>query len=253
MLEELSLFAYLGIFILIAFSGFIDSIAGGGGLISIPTYMIFGVPAEFILGTNKTVSTSGTTIAVSRYILNGKIDWKTVGYAIIAALIGSQIGASYSHILSKETMTLILIFIVPFIFILNLKLSGNKRQESEVSSLVLKSVLIGFFIGGYDGFFGPGTGTFLIFSFVTILHWDFGKASANARIINYASNLSAFVYFLFNGNILWEVVVIGLLGSFLGNWIGSGLVVKLSEKIVKPIFNTVLIMLLIKCIYDVFI
>lgn len=248
-MEELTLLNYTGIFILIAFSGFVDSIAGGGGLISIPTYIIFGIPAENLLGTNKTVSTTGTTLAVFRYIKEKRIDWNTTGYAVIFSLLGSYFGARYSYILSKELMTYILIGIVPFILFLNFRLN-EKPDSTQVRYLLVKSSLIGLIIGSYDGFFGPGTGSFLIFAFVTLLHWDFGKASANARVINYASNLSAFIFFLTSGKILWAVALVAICASIIGNWFGSGLVISKSSKIVKPMFNSVLCLLLLKCIYD---
>ncbi|MCW8893082.1 MAG: TSUP family transporter, partial [Deltaproteobacteria bacterium] len=118
---EIEIWQYFAVFILIGFSGFIDSIAGGGGLISIPTYLALGMPAELILGTNKCVSSSGTTFAVFRYIRNRTIIWKTVIYAIGAALVGSAIGASLAQYLSRSLIFTMLLVVIPILLYLQSK------------------------------------------------------------------------------------------------------------------------------------
>ena len=113
---DIALWQYAVVFLLIGFSGFVDSIAGGGGLISVPTYLAMGLPADFILGTNKCVSSSGTTIAVFRYIQNRTILWGTVVFAISAALVGSAIGAALSAYLSRNIIFVLLLLVIPFLF-----------------------------------------------------------------------------------------------------------------------------------------
>ncbi len=252
---EFALWQYLLLFILIGFSGFIDSIAGGGGLISVPTYLALGLPADLLLGTNKCVSSTGTTIAVFRYVRNRTILWKTVGYAIVAALIGSAIGASLSRFLSRESLFIILLVVIPLLFFLQSRhvVAADRLDTLTAPQIALRSALAGLIIGGYDGIFGPGTGTFLLLSFMVFLRMTPRQASANARIVNYASNLAAFVFFLFNGQILWQVAGVAIAGSICGNWLGSGLVLKNADRIVVPVFRFVLFLLLIKCAYDLFV
>jgi uncharacterized membrane protein YfcA len=251
---EIQLWQYLAVFLLIGFAGFIDSIAGGGGLISVPTYLAMGMPAELILGTNKCVSSTGATFAVFRYIRSRTILWQTVSYAILAALVGSAIGASLSTYLSRHLIFTLLLIVIPVLLYLQAGKMPSQAARPELSrrQIVSRASLAGFFLGGYDGIFGPGTGTFLLLAFMMFLHMGTREASANARIVNYASNVSAFIYFLIQGRIYWPVAMIAVFASILGNWLGSGLVISNADRIVVPVFRFVLLLLMLKCSYDLF-
>jgi uncharacterized membrane protein YfcA len=254
LMMEFEIWQYVVVFLLIGFAGIIDSIAGGGGLIAVPTYLALGLPAELILGTNKCVSSSGTTFAVFRYIKNRTILWRTVIYAIVAALIGSAVGASLSSYLSRNLIFILLLIVIPILFYLQTRhmVSQADKPELTVRQIACRAIIAGFFIGGYDGIFGPGTGTFLLLAFMVFLHMSTREASANARIVNYASNISAFAYFLIQGRIFWPVAFIAIAGSICGNWIGSGMVIKDADKVVVPVFRFVLVLLMLKCGYDLF-
>ncbi len=251
---EIELWQYAVVFVLIGFAGFIDSIAGGGGLISVPTYLALGMPVELILGTNKCVSSSGTTFAVFRYIRSGSILWKTVIFAIVAALIGSAFGASLSSYLSRSIIFALLLTVIPILFYLQARHMGECGVKAELTQrqIACRSALAGFVIGGYDGIFGPGTGTFLLLAFMLFLHMSAREASANARIVNYASNVSAFAYFLWHGLIFWPIAFVAIAGAICGNWLGSGLVISNADKVVIPVFRFVLTLLMLKCGYDLF-
>ena len=251
---EIELWQYFAVFLLIGFAGFIDSIAGGGGLISVPTYLALGMPVELILGTNKCVSSSGTSFAVFRYIRSGSILWKTVIFAIVAALVGSALGASLSSYLSRSIIFGLLLGVIPILFYLQARHMGREVKSVELtqSQVAFRSTLAGFFIGGYDGIFGPGTGTFLLLAFMLFLHMTTREASANARIVNYASNVSAFAYFLYHGLIFWPIAFVAIAGAICGNWLGSGLVINNADKVVIPVFRFVLALLMLKCGYDLF-
>ncbi|MDT8419754.1 MAG: TSUP family transporter [Desulfuromonadales bacterium] len=252
---HIELWQYAIVFVLIGFSGFIDSIAGGGGLISVPTYLALGLPAELILGTNKCVSSTGTSFAVFRYIRNRTILWKTVGYAIVAALIGSAIGASLASYLSRSIIFGLLLGVIPILLYLQARQVPEKesRQPLSQAQINVRAALAGLILGGYDGIFGPGTGTFLLLAFMLLLHMSTREASANARIVNYASNVSAFVYFLIQGKVFWPVAVVAICGSICGNWLGSGMVINNADRVVVPVFRFVLTLLMLKCGYDLFI
>lgn len=248
---DFSVLQYFFLFVLVAFAGFVDSIAGGGGLITVPTYIALGVPSEFILGTNKCVSTTGGTLSIFRYIKNGVVDFKLMIYGIFTGFVGSMVGAQMSAHLDSEKMVYILIVIVPIIFILNYFkekiVAGNEEHSQE--TLIVRTLLIGLIIGCYDGFFGPGTGTFLIIAMVFLLNMSMVEASPNARVINFTSNISAFIFFLFKGVILWKVALIAILASLTGNHLGSSVVLKGNHRLVKYVFNFVLVLLLCKSIY----
>ncbi len=251
---DIALWQYAAIFLLIGFAGLIDSIAGGGGLVSVPTYMAVGMPPEFILGTNKCVSSSGTTLAVYRYVSNKAILWHTMVFSIVAALIGSAIGANLSRHLSKDIMFVILLVVIPVIFLLQVRQGRLETAKKTLAPGIAacRAAAIGLVVGGYDGLFGPGTGTFLLLAFMAFLNMTTREASANARIVNYASNLSAFFFFLFQGRIFWPIAAVAIAGSICGNWIGSGLVLKNADKVVVPVFRFVLLLLLVKCGYDLY-
>ncbi|AYF44247.1 MULTISPECIES: sulfite exporter TauE/SafE family protein [Halobacteriovorax] len=253
-MEDISLIQGIGIFIFILFAGFIDSMAGGGGLITIPTYLAAGVPAPFILGTNKCVSCCSKSLSIFRYIKNKKIDFKFILPPTIAAFIASLIGARLSSILDSKHMVYILILVIPFIFIMKY-LKGRRGlvdpSKLEKTQVIIRSSIIGLMIGGYDGFFGPGTGTFLIISMMFFLHFDILKASPHAAFINYTSNVAAFITFLIKGVIMWKVVAIALPAGLIGNYLGSNQVLKENRTTVTTAFNVVLVGLLVKSIYDI--
>lgn len=251
---DIQLWQYVIVFLLIGFAGFIDSIAGGGGLVAVPTYLALGMPAELILGTNKCVSSTGATFAVFRYIRSRTIIWKTVIYAILAALLGSVIGASLSAYLSRALIFTMLLVVIPILLYLQARQVPSHSVAPDLTQrqVILRTILAGFFLGGYDGIFGPGTGTFLLLAFMLFLHMNAREASANARIVNYASNVSAFAYFLIQGRIFWQIAVVAVFASIFGNWLGSGLVLSNADRIVVPVFRFVLLMLMLKCSYDLF-
>ncbi len=251
---EIELWHYAAVFLLVGFAGFIDSIAGGGGLIAVPTYLALGLPAELILGTNKCVSTAGTSFAVFRYIRNRTILWKTASYGIAAALLGSAIGASFASYLSRSLIFSLLLVVIPILFTLQSRhlLAAPVAVVLTQRQIAVRASLSGLLIGGYDGIFGPGTGTFLLLAFMMTLSMTTREASANARIVNYASNISAFIYFLIQGRIFWPVALVAIAGSICGNWIGSGLVIRDADRVVVPVFRFVLTLLMLKCAYDLF-
>ena len=251
---EIELWQYAAVFLRVWFSGLIDSIAGGGGLITVPTYLALGMPAELILGTNKCVSSCGTSFAVFRYIRSGTIIWRTVVFAIGAALLGSAIGASLSAYLSRSHIFSLLLVVIPILFYLQARHLRVQSLQIELTrrQVIVRASLAGLLIGGYDGIFGPGTGTFLLLAFMVFLHMSTREASANARIVNYSSNISAFIYFLIQGRIFWPIALVAIAGSICGNWLGSGLVISNADRVVVPVFRFVLMLLMLKCGYDLF-
>ena len=231
-------------------AGFVDAIAGGGGLISLPAYLIAGVPTHMALGTNKMSSMMGTAIATGRFAKNGYIQFKKVVWFIVAALIGSSIGSNLTLLVSDKILQYMMIVILPIVafYVMRNKKMGDDSlagtlPERKSFLIALASALI---IGIYDGFYGPGTGTFLLLVFTGAAKMDIRSASAQTKIINLSSNVAALVTFIIAENVYYPLGLAAAACSVAGNYLGSGLVVHDGQKIVRPVVLVVLGILFIK-------
>ncbi len=241
---------------LVFLAGFVDAIAGGGGLISLPAYIIAGVPAHFALGTNKLGSAMGTTISTARYLKNGYLKGKlmiqiAVG-ACIASLVGSSIGSSLSLLVSEQVLKNLMIPVLPIVafYVLRNKNLGSVevREPLPEAATFIIALLAAFLVGGYDGFYGPGTGTFLILILTGAARMDVRKASALTKVINLSSNVAALVTFLLNGTVNYTLGLAAGVFCIAGHYIGSGLVVHNGQRIVRPVILVVLAILFVKII-----
>ena len=252
---ELTLNLAVILFVLIAFASFVDAIAGGGGLITVPSYLAVGVPANLVLGTNKLVSSAGTGLAVFKMLRHNKVDCRFVKYVVIASLCGSFFGAMLSHVLDEKRMVYLLLVIVPVMltinFVKNKRHAQHKDHYLEAKKQLIRGIMLCLVVGGYDGFFGPGTGTFLYLGLTYFVFFSVKQATVYARIVNFASNVSALSYFLAIGAIDWKVVTIALPAALIGAWAGSHLVVKGSDKWISWMVVFVLLLLLAKSVYSV--
>ena len=241
---------------LIFLAGLIDAIAGGGGIISLPAYIVAGLPPHLATGTNKCSSTCGTLFSTLRFMRSKKIHYIAAITSAGAALIGSPIGATINMIIEERYLGYTMLVLLPIIalFLVFKKDFGDKikiQQESKYKIIGL-SLLSGFLIGMYDGFFGPGTGTFLILIYTGIIGFDLVTASGNAKVVNLSSNVAALVTFALNGKVVWHIGLLAAIFGIAGNWIGAGLAIKGGKKIIRPMFMVVLALLIIKIGYDLF-
>ena len=246
------MYQYLIVCPLVFLAGFVDSIAGGGGLISLPAYLAAGIPAHFAIATNKMSSTMGTVISTARYARNGYIKMKLSLLAAIFAVIGSTVGAHLSMLSSERLLKGMLLVVLPVVAFYVLK-SKNLGDSGEISSLPKRKMLLitigaALIIGCYDGFYGPGTGTFLLLVLTGIAKMDVRSASGTTKVINLASNIAALATFLLNGKVLIPLGLASGLFCIAGHYLGSGLVVKNGLKVVRPVVLVVLICLFIKII-----
>jgi uncharacterized membrane protein YfcA len=235
----------------VALAGFVDAIAGGGGLISLPAYFAVGLPAHAALATNKFSSCLGTLTTVLRYWQAGKIRRRLALWAAIGALIGSAVGARIAVYLparSINTMMLILVPTVMLFLLLKEKILPKEAgwQPGSVGSLSWVAGLIGIGIGVYDGIFGPGTGTFLAIAFHALLGLDLLAASGLARFANLASNTGALLVFLLHAKVLFPLAFLTALAGIAGNQLGSRLALRQGEKIIRPLMVGVLLLLLLE-------
>ena len=196
-MSDFSFVTDLFIFLMVFFAGFIDCIAGGGGMITIPTYLSAGLQPSLVLGTNKFVSSIGTLSAVIRLLRSVKINIAIVVAGGIFAIVGSVIGAYLSSYLSHNIMIIMLLIIIPTILAIGSFSSYKTLSDYQLNTLFfIRLILVCFFIAGYDGFFGPGTGTFLFISLMYLLNMSAQESVVNAKIINFIANFSALLYFL---------------------------------------------------------
>lgn len=238
---------------LIFLAGFIDSIAGGGGLISLNSYQAVGIRDQFALGTNKFSSIIGGTVASVNYIRTGNIHILSLIPSVICALIGSFFGSKTALGISGRVFNLIMLIATPVVALLvflKKDYSNREQKPKTIAAYIILGAMIGLFVGFYDGFYGPGAGMFMQFGFIMIAGLEVKKACGNARIVNWASNLAALFNFVRFGYVVYKVAIICALFSIMGNFIGSRLAIKKDVKIVRPVMLIVTGLLFVKLILD---
>ncbi len=234
---------------LLFLAGLVDSIGGGGGLISLPAYILTGLPVHQAIATNKLSSSCGTSLSTIRFLRHGLINLKLAVPSVVAALAGSSLGAHLSLLVSEEIMKYVLFAVLPIaaFFVLNRHLFKDHDGGAVFNKRTLiVCILSAFIIGGYDGFYGPGTGTFLIIAFTVFARMSVSAANAQAKVINLTSNLSSLVIFLLNGQVVLLLGFAGAVCNMAGNYVGSGLALSNGSKIVRPVILIVLVLLFLK-------
>ena len=247
---ELTLQTFLIVCPFLFLAGLVDAIGGGGGLISLPAYMIAGLPVHQAVATNKMSSSCGTALVTFRFIKNKLVDLKLAVPSVLAAICGSSIGANLSLSLGEEMMEKILFFVLPVaaLIVLNKNLFCDKGTDHVELSLrtYLTAAIAAFVVGLYDGLYGPGTGTFLIIAFTVFAKMSIGVSNAQAKVINLTSNITSLVIFILNGQVFFTLGIAAALCNMAGGYIGAGLAMRKGANIVKPIILFVLFLLLLK-------
>ena len=239
---------------LLFLAGFVDSIAGGGGLISLPAYLFAGLPVHMAIGTNKLSSACGTSLTTVRFIRGGLIRWKLALPGVAAAMAGSLLGSRLSLVTDESVIRGVLFAVLPLaaFIVLNPRLFPEREAKEltvdrrTVTVCVAAALVIGF----YDGFYGPGTGTFLIIAFTAFARLSVGAANAHAKVINLTTNLTSLVVFLHGGTVLIPLGLAAAACNMLGNYVGSGLAMRGGAKITRPVILVVLLLLLIKIVTE---
>lgn len=247
---QLTLHMFLIVCPLVFLGGFVDSIAGGGGLITLPAYLFAGLPAHNAIATNKLSSSFGTVVSCIRFLKNKSVIIQLIFPTVVAALIGSSIGARLILMVSDRYIRYFLLFALPIVayFVVFRSNTIHVTEQTAVSQRkqYTIAILASFLIGAYDGFYGPGTGTFLVLALTGLAKIDVKEATGNTKFINLASNIAALITFLINGKILIPLGLSAALFSMAGNYLGSGMVLKNGSRIIRPLIVVVLILLLIK-------
>jgi len=239
---------------LVFLAGFIDSIAGGGGLISLPAYYMTGMPPHVALGTNKLSSSIGMVFSTGTYLRGGYVYKPLIPISIVGALLGSWLGARSVLLLDEQVLRWIMVIAIPVLAIVIIfkkdLLVPEEREINRVKEQIIAAV-VALTIGWYDGFFGPGAGMFLMLAFVGILKLEAVTACGNTKVVNFCSNIAALAVFITAGTVNYALALPGAAFAILGNVLGARLTVKKGAKLIKPIMLIVVLMLMITIVRDI--
>ena len=239
------------------FAGLVDAVAGGGGLIQVP--VLFAVypeaPPATLLSTNKLASVGGTLNAARKYLRHVSLPWGLVGTAIVAAFIGSLLGANaVSHFPAeplRKALPFVLVFLLTYTWF-QPALGDVHAPKVPSHYQKFKALLLGLVIGFYDGFFGPGTGSFLLFGFVRFFGFDFLHASAATKLVNAATNLAAILMLASLGQINWVLGFAMMIANIAGSQFGSRLAIKHGSAFVRKAFLFIVSALILKSAWNAY-
>jgi len=237
-------------------AGFFDAIVGGGGLIQIPALLLLfpQLSPAAVLGTNKWIAISGTTVAAWQYAREGHVHWKTLRIPLVAAFVGSMIGAQLAVYLSASIMRPLVVVLLVAVWIYTWRrkeLGLQQRAPLTRYHPELVASLIALAVGMYDGFFGPGTGSFMMFGMTTLLGMDFLRATAHTKVLNANTNLAALLTFAGQGHVQWLLAVPFLLANVLGGWVGSRLAMRRGSPFIRKFFLWAVAAILARLVWDV--
>lgn len=250
-----ALLPYLIVCPLIFLGGYVDAIAGGGGLISLPAYLIAGLPTHAAIGTNKISSAMGTTLTTWKFWKQGYIQWKLGLVCAVCALIGSTGGANLALLVSDRIFKIILLFILPLtaFYVFRTKTMDNAgREPLSTGRTYAIAAACALIIGVYDGFYGPGTGTFLLLLLTGLARMDLNGAAGITKVINLSTNIAALVTYLLNGKVMLGLGLVAGVFGIAGNWLGARSFSRNGSRIVKPIIGVVLSIFFIRILWEMF-
>ncbi len=246
---------YLIVCPLVFLGGFVDAIAGGGGLISLPAYLIAGLPVHMSIGTNKISSAMGTTLTTFKFWKAGYIKPKLCLLCAVFALAGSAGGANLALLVSDRVFKIILLFVLPltalYVFKSKAMDTAGKDPLPPGKTALIASALA-LVIGVYDGFYGPGTGTFLLLLLTGLAHMSLNDAAGTTKVINLSTNVAALVTYLVNGQVWLPLGLTAGLFGIAGNYMGARSFVSKGSRIVKPLIAVVLAIFFVRVVYETF-
>ncbi len=231
----------------------LDAVAGGGGLVSLPAYLIAGLPPHNAIATNKLSSSIGTVASTARFIKNKCVDWPTAIPSAALAVLGSIAGAKLVLAVEDDVIRYIMLALVPILAFVVLRkhdLSGEELEPANRKRQFLIVCFTALFVGMYDGFYGPGTGTFLLIAYTQLAKLPLRLAAGNVKIANLSSNIGSLTVFLLNGQTIVPLGLIAAVFAVSGHFLGAGLLLRNGGKIVRPFVLAVLGLLFIRLIYD---
>ncbi|WP_333599946.1 sulfite exporter TauE/SafE family protein [Flavobacterium sp.] len=239
------------------FAGFVDAIVGGGGLIQTPVALILlpNYAVASIIGSLKIPAFSGTSFAAYQYLKKVRMNWKLLFVMAVVAFCAAFLGSNLLTLVHNDFMKPLLLVVLTLIAIYTFTkkdFGQHKIKNSTANKQLMFAVLLSICLGFYDGFIGPGTGSFLVLGFVSILGFDFLHASANAKMVNLATNFGSICLFVLKGKIIWAIAIPMALCNAFGGWVGAKLAIKKGNGFIRIFFLIVVIGTLIRFGYDVF-
>lgn len=230
--------------------GFVDSIAGGGGLITVPALLWLGLPPQVALGTNKMQSSCGTALAVWRYAAAGLFSWREVRVAVAMTFVFAGLGAWTLTVCSNAVLEKLVpgMLLTVVVYVLLSPRVGREPVRPRMSEDAFGAIF-GAIIGFYDGFFGPGTGSFWMVALLSLLGLELARATAYTKVVNLSSNLAALLIFAFKGCVVLPVALAMISGQFVGAHLGSGLVLKHGGELVRRVFLLVTSALVLRLVW----
>jgi len=224
------------LFLLALGAGLVDAIAGGGGLITVPALLWAGLAPVEALATNKAQGVFGTFASSLHFIRRGAINLGDAALAVGCTFVGAGLGAVAVQFLATDLLSrlipvLLIGFALYFLFSPRVADIDSRRRIGNGAF----ALLIGTGVGFYDGFFGPGTGTFFTMGYVALLGYNLRRATAHAKLLNFTSNLAAFLFFIAGGQVLWGIALTMAAGQFAGGWLGAHLVIRHGSRLVRPV------------------
>ena len=235
-------------------AGFVDAIAGGGGLISLTAYIFAGLPVHLALGTNKLSNSMGPLVATARYALRGYMVREFVLVAVPLALAGSWAGSNAALVTEDTVFRVIMLAALPFVafFVLRTRdLDAFSRVEIPRGRALATTACIALAMGFYDGFFGPGTGTFLMLLLTALAHQDVRHAQGTTKAVNISTNLAALAVFAANGQVLLGLGLVAGAFNIVGNWLGSQSFIGKGSAIARPVMLAVIAAFFVKLLVDI--
>ena len=248
-----ALLQYLIVCPLVGLAGFVDAIAGGGGLISLPAYLIAGLPTQAALATNKMSACMGATIAAGKYAKSGFIPWKTAIPCVLFAMLGSNLGARIVLLIDDYYFKRLMLVILPLtaLYIYRSKVMAQERPALPFWQTALIGSAVSFAIGVYDGFYGPGTGVFLILLLTSLAHYGLKEANGLCKATNWTTNVSSLAVFLMNGRVLLPLGLTAGLFSIAGSYLGARTFEKKGAQSVKPLMLVVVAIFFVKVLLEI--
>lgn len=248
---EISIELLALLFSVATFAGFIDAIAGGGGLLTIPALLATGMHPALALGTNKLQACGGSFSASLYFVRKKAVNLREILLLIALTFLGAAIGSILVQRIDVQSLKVFLPFLVLAIglYFLFAPSIGDDDKKQRIS-YPLFAVLVGSTIGFYDGVFGPAAGSFYTLSFVLLLGFNLTKAVAHAKVLNFTSNLASLIFFILGGAVIWQVGIVMMIGQFIGGTLGARMVVTKGKRLIRPMLVTISFLMVAKMLYD---
>ncbi len=236
-----------------ALAGFIDSIAGGGGLIGIPVLLLSGLPPINALATNKVQGMAGSFTASMTMIKKGVVDFRKIWFAALMSFIGATLGTICVHYIDVSVLDILvpIVLIMIGLYFLLVPNIGDVEKKPRMQEKVFNTTVVPG-IGFYDGIFGPGTGSFFSLSNIALRGQQIITATGNAKVFNFASNIAAVVVFVVSGKVVWLVGGVMIIGQILGAYLGSLMVIKNGSKLIRPLVVVMCFLMVARYLYGKF-